>query len=91
MPSLLLLGVRHLGGEILDRFAERGYDVAAVSLSHATAGKGVDPHPHALVVAADVASAAAMELDAVEFLALRSPRGWTHELTITPAGDRWLS
>ena len=28
--------------------------------------------------------------EAVAFLAGQSPRGWTHELTITPAGDRWV-
>jgi hypothetical protein len=27
---------------------------------------------------------------AVAALAAQSPRGLTHELTITPAGDRWL-
>jgi NAD(P)-dependent dehydrogenase (short-subunit alcohol dehydrogenase family) len=27
---------------------------------------------------------------AVEFLAGQTPRAWTHELTVTPAGDRWL-
>ena len=28
--------------------------------------------------------------EAVAFLAGQSSRGWTHELTITPAGDRWV-
>jgi NADP-dependent 3-hydroxy acid dehydrogenase YdfG len=27
---------------------------------------------------------------AVAYLHGQSPRGWTHELTITPAGDRWV-
>ncbi len=27
---------------------------------------------------------------AVAYLAAQSPRGWTHELQITPAGDRWV-
>ncbi len=27
---------------------------------------------------------------AVEYLAGRSPRAYTHELVVTPAGDRWL-
>src|SRR3954468_1504408 len=27
---------------------------------------------------------------AVEYLASQSPRGYTHELVVTPAGDRWL-
>lgn len=29
-------------------------------------------------------------VDAVEFLVGQSPRGWTHELAITPRGDRWV-
>jgi NAD(P)-dependent dehydrogenase (short-subunit alcohol dehydrogenase family) len=28
--------------------------------------------------------------DAVAYLAGQSPRGWTHELQITPSGDRWV-
>jgi NADP-dependent 3-hydroxy acid dehydrogenase YdfG len=27
---------------------------------------------------------------AVAYLAAQSPRGWTHELQITPSGDRWV-
>jgi NAD(P)-dependent dehydrogenase (short-subunit alcohol dehydrogenase family) len=27
---------------------------------------------------------------AIAYLAEQSPRGWTHELQITPAGDRWV-
>ena len=27
---------------------------------------------------------------AVEYLAGQSPRAWSHELVVTPAGDRWL-
>jgi NAD(P)-dependent dehydrogenase (short-subunit alcohol dehydrogenase family) len=27
---------------------------------------------------------------AVAYLAGQSPRGWTHELVITPAGDTWV-
>ena len=27
---------------------------------------------------------------AVEYLAGQSPRAYTHELVVTPAGDRWL-
>ena len=27
---------------------------------------------------------------AVAYLAAQSPRGWTHELQLTPAGDRWV-
>lgn len=29
-------------------------------------------------------------VDAIEYLGRQSPRGWTHELQITPAGDRWV-
>ena len=27
---------------------------------------------------------------AVEYLANQSPRAYTHELVVTPAGDRWV-
>jgi NADP-dependent 3-hydroxy acid dehydrogenase YdfG len=27
---------------------------------------------------------------AVAYLASQTPRGWTHELTLTPSGDRWV-
>ena len=27
---------------------------------------------------------------AVEYLANQTERAWTHELVVTPAGDRWL-
>jgi hypothetical protein len=27
---------------------------------------------------------------AVAYLAAQSPRGWTHELQLTPSGDRWV-
>src|SRR3990170_246470 len=39
------------------------------------------------------AEASAAEEDvarAVAYLAEQSPRGWTHELQLTPAGDRWV-
>jgi len=39
------------------------------------------------------AEASAAEEDvarAVAYLAAQSPRGWTHELQLTPAGDRWV-
>ncbi|MGH2618831.1 MAG: hypothetical protein ACRDJC_26685, partial [Thermomicrobiales bacterium] len=29
-------------------------------------------------------------VDAVEYLASQTARGWTHELQVTPAGDRWV-
>jgi hypothetical protein len=37
--------------------------------------------------------ASATELDvarAIAYLESQSPRGWTHELQITPRGDRWV-
>jgi hypothetical protein len=27
---------------------------------------------------------------AVAYLASQTPRGWTHELVITPSGDTWV-
>ena len=39
------------------------------------------------------AEASTSELDvlwAISYLAAQSPRGWTHELQITPRGDRWV-
>jgi NAD(P)-dependent dehydrogenase (short-subunit alcohol dehydrogenase family) len=40
----------------------------------------------------DAASSAAMEdvARAVAYLAEQSPRAWTHELQLTPSGDRWV-
>ncbi len=29
-------------------------------------------------------------VNAIEYLTGQSPRGWTHELALTPQGDRWL-
>jgi NAD(P)-dependent dehydrogenase (short-subunit alcohol dehydrogenase family) len=37
MPALLVIGARHLGGTVADRFHSRGYGVATVSLTHETA------------------------------------------------------
>ncbi len=50
-----------------------------------TAGmaKGMGLAPDALTRHEDV-------VDAVRFLASQAPRGMTHELVITPKGDRWL-
>jgi hypothetical protein len=39
--------------------------------------------PEASTTEADVAAA-------VRYLAAQSPRGWTHELQITPRLDRWV-
>jgi hypothetical protein len=27
---------------------------------------------------------------AVDYLAAQGPRGWTHEMVLTPAGERWV-
>ena len=37
MPTILVFGARRLGGAILDRFAEHGWNLAAVTLSDETA------------------------------------------------------
>ena len=60
MPSILVLGARHLGGAIVDRFAANGYDVAAVSLSQQTADGVRRVHPEALALSADVSDARAL-------------------------------
>ena len=39
--------------------------------------------PHESLAADDVAAA-------VEYLAAQGPRGWTHELALTPAGEHWV-
>jgi hypothetical protein len=39
-----------------------------------------------MVALADQAQVAA----AVGYLAAQTDRGWTHELSVTPAGDRWV-
>ncbi len=61
MPSILVLGARHLGGAIADRFVERGYDLATVSLSQQTADAVRRVHPEALALAADASDPAAVE------------------------------
>jgi NADP-dependent 3-hydroxy acid dehydrogenase YdfG len=82
-------------------FATRGLMQAAASELRE---KGV--HLALLIVDASIASekteqrlagssdnASASEEDvasAVAYLASQSPRAWTHELQITPSGDRWV-
>jgi NADP-dependent 3-hydroxy acid dehydrogenase YdfG len=76
---------------------------ATRALVHAAAQELREQHVHAalLVVDATIASPKTGEdtsdrtadqrliAEAVEFLADQEPRAWTHELVLTPAGDRW--
>ena len=67
---------------------EEGIHVALVVVdatieSPKTAAMTADTPRLALARQEDVA-------EAVAFLALQSPRGMTHELVVTPAGDRWV-
>jgi NAD(P)-dependent dehydrogenase (short-subunit alcohol dehydrogenase family) len=61
MPSLVVLGARHLGGAIIDRFAARGYEIAAVSLGRSTAERILERHPEALALTADVSNPSQIE------------------------------
>ena len=56
--------------------------VDATIESSKTAGSARDTPRDALADQAEIASA-------VAYLAGQSRRGWSHELTVTPAGDRW--
>jgi len=56
--------------------------VDATIESPKTAGSTRDRPRHALADQEEIARA-------VAYLAGQSPRGWTHELTVTPSGDRW--
>ena len=76
---------------------------ATRALVHAAAQELREQHVHAalLIVDATIASSKTGEdtsdrtadqrliAEAVEFLADQEPRAWTHELVLTPAGDRW--
>ncbi len=67
---------------------ERGVHVALLIVD-AT----IDSEKTAAWLEGKPAEASASELDvvrAVRFLAAQSPRGWTHELQITPRLDRWV-
>jgi len=57
--------------------------VDATIASPKTAEFTKDRPPHELADQAEVAKAAA-------FLVEQGPRGMTHELVVTPAGDRWV-
>jgi hypothetical protein len=67
---------------------ERGVHVAlliadATIDSEKTRERTAGQPAHATMAEEDVAAA-------VAYLAAQSPRGWTHELQLTPSGDRWV-
>jgi NAD(P)-dependent dehydrogenase (short-subunit alcohol dehydrogenase family) len=66
---------------------ERGVHVALLvvdaTIESEKTGPITDRAPNATATEEDVARA-------VAYLAEQSPRAWTHELQITPAGDRWV-
>jgi hypothetical protein len=57
--------------------------VDATIESPKTAARSRDAAPRSLAREVDVA-------EAVRYLAAQDPRGLTHELVLTPAGDRWV-
>lgn len=76
--------VQSAAGELRDR----GVHVALLIVD-AT----IDNEKSAGFLAGKPADASAGEEDvarAVAYLAVQSPRAWTHELQLTPAGDRWV-
>lgn len=61
MSAILVLGARHLGGAIAERFAGKGWGVATVSLSEETAAMIEERIPDALPLTADAGDAEALE------------------------------
>lgn len=61
MSAILVLGARHLGGAVAERFAGQGWDVATVSLSEETARAVESRIPGALAIAADAGDPGALE------------------------------
>jgi NADP-dependent 3-hydroxy acid dehydrogenase YdfG len=57
--------------------------VDATIASPKTAAYTADAAAESLADQAEIARA-------VDYLAAQSARGWTHELTVTPSGDRWV-
>ncbi|MDX1622946.1 MAG: SDR family oxidoreductase [Gemmatimonadota bacterium] len=53
MSAILILGARHLGGEVAERYAAKGWSVATVSLSEETAERVRERIPGATAFAAD--------------------------------------
>ena len=81
VPTAVVLGARNLGGAIASHLSGEGWGVAAVARSEDTLERV--RAAGALALQADVARA-------VAYLAGQSPRSWTHELQLTPRGDRWV-
>lgn len=61
MSAILILGARHLGGAIAERFDGNGWDVATVSLSEETAAAVEARIPGALALTADAGDPDALE------------------------------
>lgn len=83
-----MAAVRALAHAAAQEHRQSGIHVALLIVdgiieSPKTAHMSAGMSPDALVRQQDV-------VDAVRFLATQTPRGMTHELVITPAGDRWL-
>jgi NAD(P)-dependent dehydrogenase (short-subunit alcohol dehydrogenase family) len=83
-----MAAVRALAHAAAQELRQSGIHVALLIVdgiieSPKTAHMSAGMSPEALVRQQDV-------VDAVRFLATQAPRGMTHELVITPAGDRWL-
>jgi NAD(P)-dependent dehydrogenase (short-subunit alcohol dehydrogenase family) len=88
LVSAGMAAVRALAHAAAQELRQSGIHVALLIVdgiieSPKTAQMSADMSPEALVRQQDV-------VDAVRFLATQAPRGMTHELVITPAGDRWL-
>ncbi len=87
-------------------WASAAYAVRALTQSSAQELRGQGVHVALLVVDAVISSDKTRDqlegkadnystrhedvVDAVDFLVRQSPRAWTHELTLTPQGDRWV-
>lgn len=79
---------RALAQSAAQELRERGVHVALLIVdatieSAKTAGYLAGKPPEASASEGDV-------VRAIRYLVEQSPRGWTHELQITPAGDRWV-
>jgi len=88
LVSAGMAAVRALAHAAAQELRQSGIHVALLIVdgiieSPKTAHISAGMSPEALVGQQDV-------VDAVRFLATQAARGMTHELVITPAGDRWL-
>ena len=79
-------GARALTHSLAQELRPRGVHVA---LLVADGVIQTDAQPHARAPARGVADRARTSPPAVAYLASQSPRGWTHELVVTPPGDTW--